>query len=189
MILIDGFLGQMMEPLVLEKKPQRKLPQKDWVLTGTQGRKQRIVRSLWLKEGALEELNNKLQAKYRQVQANEVLYEQYEVESAQVVVVAYGIAARIVRSAVKKARDEGIKAGWIRPITLWPFPAEPLSKAADKTRVFLVVELSCGQMVDDVKLAVAGKTPVVFYGRSGGGVPTVEQILENIRQLTVHRKQ
>jgi 2-oxoglutarate ferredoxin oxidoreductase subunit alpha len=189
MILIDGFLGQMMEPLVLEKKPQRKLPQKDWVLTGAQGRKQRIVRSLWLREGALEELNNKLQAKYRQVQANEVLYEQYQVETAQVVVVAYGIAARIVRSAVKKARDEGIKAGWIRPITLWPFPAEPLSKAADKTRVFLVVELSCGQMVDDVKLAVAGKTPVVFYGRSGGGVPTVEQILENIRQLTVHRKQ
>jgi 2-oxoglutarate ferredoxin oxidoreductase subunit alpha len=100
-------------------------------------------------------------------------------------VVAYGVAARIVCSAVELARQEGIKVGWIRPITLWPFPAKQISKAADELRIFLVVEMNCGQMVEDVKLAIAGKAPVVFYGRAGGGVPTVEQILDQIKQLTL----
>jgi 2-oxoglutarate ferredoxin oxidoreductase subunit alpha len=185
LILADGILGQMMEPVVLDKKPQRKLPPKDWALTGARDRKQNIVRSLWLAEGALEKLNYKLQAKYKQVQQNEVLCEQYKLDDAQIVVVAYGIAARIVRSAVDRARAAGIKAGWIRPITLWPFPTEQISRAADRMRIFLVVELSCGQMVDDVKLAIAGKAPVVFYGRPGGGVPSVEEILERIEQLTL----
>jgi len=132
----------------------------------------------------LEKHNYKLQAKYQQVQKNEVLCEQYNLEDAEVVVVAYGVAARIVRSAVNRAREEGIKAGWIRPITLWPFPTEQISRAADDFRIFLPVEMSCGQMVEDVKLAVAGKAPVLFYGRAGGSVPTVEQVLERIRQLT-----
>jgi len=184
MILADGFLGQMMEPLVLEKKCGRKLPPKDWALTGTKDRSQRIVRSLWLKEGVLEALNNKLQAKYKIIEQNEVLCEQYEVENADIVVIAYGIAARIVRSAVARARQQGINVGWIRPITLWPFPMEIVSKTAEEMPIFLVVELSCGQMVEDVKLAVAGKAPVVFYGRSGGGVPTVEEVFEQIMQLT-----
>jgi len=185
LILADGILGQMMEPVVLDKKPQRKLPPKDWALTGARDREQNIVRSLWLADGALEKLNYKLQAKYKQVQQNEVLCEQYKLDDAQIVVVAYGIAARIVRSAVDRARAAGIKAGWIRPITLWPFPTEQISRAADKMRIFLAVELSCGQMVDDVKLAVAGKAPVVFYGRAGGGVPSVDEILERIEQLTL----
>ena len=185
LILADGILGQMMEPVVLDKKPQRKLPPKDWALTGARDRGQNIVRSLWLADGALEKLNYKLQAKYKQVQQNEVLCEQYKIDDAQIVVVAYGIAARIVRSAVDRARAAGIKAGWIRPITLWPFPTEQISRAADKMRIFLVVELSCGQMVDDVKLAVAGRAPVVFYGRAGGGVPSVDEILERIEQLTL----
>jgi 2-oxoglutarate ferredoxin oxidoreductase subunit alpha len=184
MILADGFLGQMMEPLVLEKKPGRKLPPKDWALTGIKDRSQRIVRSLWLKEGVLEALNNKLQAKYKIIEHNEVLCEQYEIENADIVVVAYGIAARIVRSAVARVRQQGIKAGWIRPITLWPFPTEIINRVAEEMPIFLVVELSCGQMVEDVKLAVAGKAPVVFYGRSGGGVPTVEEVFEQIMQLT-----
>ena len=187
-VLGDGILGQMMEPVLLDKKPQRKLPPKDWALTGAKGREQNIVRSLYLGEGAVEELNYKLQAKYEQVQKNEVLCEQYEVDDAEIVVVAYGVAARIVRSAVNKARDEGIKAGLIRPITLWPFPTEQISKAADELRIFLTVEMSCGQMVEDVKLAVAGKAPVLFYGRPGGGVPTVEEILEKIKQLTIPAK-
>jgi len=184
-ILADGILGQMMEPIVLEKKPQRKLPPKDWALTGAKGREQNIVRSLWLPEGALEKHNYKLQAKYEQVQKNEVICEQYEVDDAEIVVVAYGVAARIVRGAVNKAREEGIKAGWIRPVTLWPFPTEQISKAADELRIFLTVEMSCGQMVEDVKLAVAGKAPVVFYGRPGGGIPTVDEILDKIKQLTI----
>lgn len=185
LILADGILGQMMEPVVLQKKPRRELPAKDWALTGAKDRSQNIVRSLWLQEGVLEQLNYKLQAKYRQVQKNEVICEQYALEDAEIVVVAYGIAGRIVRGAVNKARQEGIKAGWIRPVTLWPFPAEQISRAADEFRIFLVVEMSCGQMVDDVKLAVAGKAPVLFYGRPGGGVPTVEEILDKIRQMTV----
>jgi 2-oxoglutarate ferredoxin oxidoreductase subunit alpha len=188
MVLADGILGQMMEPVVLDKKPRRKLPSKDWALTGAKNRPQNIVRSLWLAEGALEELNYKLQKKYKQVEKNEVLCEQYEVDDADIVVVAYGVAARIVRSAVNKARQQKIKAGLIRPITLWPFPTRQISSAAEDLKIFLTVEMSCGQMVDDVKLAVAGKAPVLFYGRAGGGVPTVEQVLEKIRQLTLPPK-
>jgi len=188
MILADGILGQMMEPITIEKKPRRKLPEKDWALTGADGRKQNIVRSLWLAEGAVEQHNYDLQAKYRQIEKNEIRCEQYEVDDADVVVVAYGIAARIVRGAVQKARQQGIKVGWIRPITLWPFPYEQISRAAEQLRIFLVVELSCGQMVEDVRLAVAGKAPVVFWGRPGGGVPTVEQVLEKIQQVTIHPK-
>jgi len=175
----------MMEPIVFNKKPRRKLPPKDWALTGAKDREQNIVRSLWLPEGSLEKHNYKLQAKYEQVQKNEVLCEQYEVDDAEIVVIAYGVAARIVRSAVNKARQEGIKAGWIRPITLWPFPTRQIAKAADELSIFLVVEMSMGQMVEDVKLAVAGKVPVVFYGRAGGGVPTVDQVMEKIKQLTI----
>jgi len=187
-VLADGILGQMMEPIVLQKKPGRELPPKDWALTGAKGRGQNIIRSLWLGEGVLEELNYKLQAKYEQIQKNEVLCEQYEVDDAEIVVVAYGIAARIVRGAVDKAREEGIKVGWIRPITLWPFPTEQISRAAEEFRIFLTVEMSLGQMVEDVKLAIAGKAPVLFYGRPGGGVPTVDEILDKIRQLTFGHK-
>ena len=187
-VLADGILGQMMEPVVLGKKLQRKLPPKDWALTGADNREQNIVRSLWLKEGALEELNYKLQRKYRRVEKKEVLCEEHEVDDADIIVVAYGVAARIARSAVTKARQEGIKVGLIRPITLWPFPSDQISKIADEWRIFLTVEMSCGQMVEDVKLAVAGKAPVVFYGRPGGGVPTLDQILENIKQLTIPAK-
>ena len=184
-ILADGILGQMMEPIVLEKKSRRILPPKDWALTGAQGREQNIVRSLWLPEGSLEKHNYKLQAKYQHIQKEEVLCEQYEVDDAEIIVVAYGVAARIVRGAVNKARQEGIKVGWIRPITLWPFPTEQISKLADKFRIFLTIEMSLGQMVEDVKLAVAGKAPVLFYGRAGGGVPTVDEILDKIKQLTI----
>ncbi|MBN1974610.1 MAG: 3-methyl-2-oxobutanoate dehydrogenase subunit VorB [Sedimentisphaerales bacterium] len=188
MILADGLLGQMMEPVLLEKKEKRKLPPKDWALTGAKDRPQNIVRSLWLKEGVLEKLNEKLQARYAQIAENEVLCEQYKVEDSDIVLIAYGISARIVKSAVTKARKEGIKAGWIRPVTLWPFPSEQISKAAEELRIFLTVELSCGQMVEDVKLAVAGKSPVLFFGRTGGGVPTVDDVLNQIRQLTIKHK-
>lgn len=185
MILADGFLGQMMEPVILKKQPSPELPPKDWALTGAKGREQNIVRSLWLKDGVLEELNYKLRAKYEQVEKNEVRCEQYEVDDAEIVVVAYGITARIVNGAVQRAREEGIKVGWIRPITLWPFPTEQISKAAEEFRLFLTVEMSAGQMIEDVKLAVAGKAPVVFYGRTGGGVPTVDDVLDKIKQLTL----
>ena len=175
----------MMEPVTIVKKPRPKLPPKDWALTGAEGRKQNIVRSLWLADGAVEQHNYDLQAKYRQIEKNETRSEQYKVGDADIVVVAYGISARIARGAVDKARGLGIKAGLIRPITLWPFPSEQISKTADQLPIFLVVEMSCGQMVEDVRLAVAGKAPVVFWGRPGGGILTVEQVFERIQQLTI----
>jgi len=208
-VLADGILGQMMEPVVLPETRQegggrrdeerassienrasriRDLPSKDWALTGADGREQNIVRSLWLGEGVLEKFNYKLQAKYKQIQKDEVLCEQFKIDDAEIVVVAYGIAARIVRGAVDKAREEGIKVGWIRPITLWPFPTEQISRAAEQFRIFLTVEMSLGQMVEDVKLAVAGKAPVLFYGRAGGGVPTVDEILDKIKELQIRPK-
>ncbi len=185
MVLADGILGQMMEPVSLDPKPRRALPTKEWALTGSEGRKQNIVRSLWLAEGALEKLNDKLQAKYRQIERDEVLCEQYRMEDAEIVVIAYGIAARIARAAVDKTRQEGIPAGLIRPITLWPFPSAQVSAAAESFRVFLAVEMSAGQMVEDVRLAVAGKSPVLLHGRSGGGVPTVDEVAGKVRQLTI----
>ena len=185
MVLADGILGQMMEPVVLEPKPRRELPAKDWALTGMRNREQNIVRSLWLAEGALEELNNRFQAKYRQIQEKEVLLEEYRMDNAEIVIVAYGIVARIARAAVDKAREEGIEVGLIRPITLWPFPSQQISDAAETLRMFLTVEMSCGQMIEDVQLAVAGRCPVLLHGRPGGGVPGVDEILEKIRQLTI----
>ncbi|MBW8001035.1 MAG: 3-methyl-2-oxobutanoate dehydrogenase subunit VorB [Planctomycetes bacterium] len=181
MIIADGVLGQMMEPVVLEKRPKRKLPAKDWALTGMKNQKQKVIKSLYLPEGTLEEHNCKLQKKYKKIKDKEVLYEQDMVDDADVVVVSYGIVARSVRSAVRKAREEGINAGWLRPITLWPFPSKQISKAAEKTKTILTIEMSCGQMVEDVKLAVNGKVPVEFFGRCGGGVPSVDEILEKIK--------
>jgi len=197
MILADGILGQMMEPVVIPQGARRtthdaQLPKKDWALTGCEGRKQNIVRSLWLADGAVEQHNYDLQAKYRQIEKNEIRCEQYKTDDADVIVVAYGVSARISRGAVDKARKQDIKAGLIRPITLWPFPSEQISKAADEPRPgapgFLTVEMSCGQMVEDVRLAVSGKAPVVFWGRPGGGVPTVEQVFDKIKELTVKPK-
>jgi len=185
LVLADGILGQMMEPVTLDPKPRRELPAKDWALTGCEGRQQNIVRSLWLGDGVLEKHNEKLTAKYEQVQRDEVLCEEYLSDDAEIVVVAYGVAARIAREAVDRARAGGIPAGLIRPITLWPFPTEQIARAAEELRMFLTVEMSTGQMVEDVKLAVAGKAPVLFYGRSGGGVPSVDDVLEKIKQLTI----
>jgi len=185
MILADGILGQMMEPVTLEPKSRRQLPAKDWAVTGAKDRGQNIVRSLWLGEGALEELNKKLQARYRVIEENEVLCEEYLLDDAEIIVVAYGIVARIAKAAVIKAREEGLPVGLIRPITLWPFPSKQISRAAEQFRVFLTIEMSSGQMLQDVQLAVAGKAPVLFHGRMGGGVPTVDEVLEKIKELTV----
>jgi 2-oxoglutarate/2-oxoacid ferredoxin oxidoreductase subunit alpha len=183
MVLGDGMLGQMMEPVEFIKKPGRKLPAKDWALTGAENRRQRVVRSLILEDNALERHNQRLQQKYAAIEKDEVLYEQNDVEDAQIILVSYGTTSRLVRTAVSRARKKGVRAGWIRPITLWPFPSDPISQAAGYGRIFLAVEMSCGQMVDDVRLAVNGKSPVYFYGRSGGGVPSVDEILERIEKL------
>jgi len=184
MILGDGFLGQMMEPVnINRKKSSRKPVSKDWALTGADNRKQNIVRSLYLGDGVLESHNTKLQEKYQKVTENEIRYEQDLADDDEIIVVAYGIMGRMVRAAVQEARQQGIKVGWFRPITLWPYPSEALGSLAGENRRFLVVEMSCGQMLDDVRLAIGDKAPVEFYGRAGGTMPVVTEILDQIIKI------
>ncbi len=179
MILGDGMLGQMMEPVAFkEPVDPASLPKKDWATTGTEmQRKKNIINSLYLTPEALEELNDKRQKRYETIQTEEVMVEEYQTEDAELIFVAYGTIARIVMSAVNTLREQGIKAGLIRPITLWPFPSAAISKYADSAKMFLTVEMSQGQMVEDVRLAVNGKKPVYFYGRNGGMIPEQEVIV------------
>ena len=179
MIMGDGMLGQMMEPVTF-KEPiaPEDLPQKEWATTGTQmKRKKNIINSLYLTPDELEDLNNIRQKRYETIMKDEVLYEDYKTEDADLIFVAYGTIARIVMSAIDALREEGIKAGLIRPITLWPFPSDIINQRADSAKAFLTVEMSQGQMVEDVRLAVNGKKPVYFYGRNGGMIPEQEAII------------
>ena len=178
MILADGVLGQMMEPVIL-KKIRPKNIKKPWALTGALNRPSRALYSLLLEEGALERHNEKLQKKYRSIKAKEVRYEAYNIADAKVVVVAYGISARLVKAAVKIAREKGIKAGYIRPITLFPFPEGVFAK----NKKYLVVEMSAGQMIEDVERCIGDRKRVSFYGRTGGGIPEIKDILKHIKQL------
>ncbi len=180
MILADGTLGQMMEPVSLDFdiKPQIEKP---WAVTGTKlQRKHNVVNSLYLKPDQLEKTNFDRYARYEQIKQNEVMYEEYLTEDAEICIVAFGIASRVAKNAINEARKQGIKVGLIRPITLWPFPTEVISKVADKVKAFISVELSMGQMIEDVRLAVNGKAPVTLCNRSGGMIPTPEQVLEAI---------
>jgi len=192
-ILGDGMLGQMMEPLQLSvvscqlsdknnlKTENRKLKTKKWALTGCKNRKPNIIRSLFLKEGALEELNKKLQNKYNEIRAKEIRCETFNLKGAKIILVAYGTTARIAKGACVKFKK--YKLGLIRPITLWPFPEQIIKNAANKAKAALVVEMSAGQMLEDVKLAVEGKIPIEFFGRMGGGVPTEEEIIKKVIAL------
>jgi len=183
-ILGDGLLGQMMEPVVKTSKKKIKAVDKSkWTLTGCKNRKPRFIKSLWLGEGALEGLNNKLQKRYAQIKDTETRYEAINTKDAEIILVGYGSIARILRSVMTKLRKDGIKAGFLRPVTLWPFPSKALSELAKKTKNFFVVEMSEGQMVEDVRLAVCARAEVDFYGRSGGGVPTEEEIIKRVARL------
>lgn len=184
MVLGDGMLGQVMEPVEFKERPPVDLPAKDWATTGMGDReKPNIVNSLHLQPEALEKHNLHLQAKYKDIAANEVRYETYSCENADVIAVAYGTTARIVRSTMEKAKEEGINLGLIRPITLWPFPNQAFEETIDTPKAFLSVEMSQGQMVEDVRLAVNGRKPIHFYGRAGGMVPTPEGILAKVRDI------
>ena len=175
MILGDGVLGQMMEPVEL-KRPKVKRIEKPWALTGCKGREPNVVKSLFMGEGELERKNFALQKKYNMMKSRELLFEEYMTDDAEMVVAAYGIAARIVKASIKSVREKGFKVGLIRPITLFPFPDAPFEKACGSTAKFLVIEMNLGQMVEDVRLAVNGRCQVAFYGRPGGGVPTPEEL-------------
>lgn len=182
MILGDGIIGQMMEPALIKKDRRHNLPKKDWALTGCKGRGPNVIKTLHMEEGVLEELNLRLKEKYERMKRNEVMYESHFTEDAEIIVVAFGIAARISSSAITMARKEGLKAGLFRPITLFPFPEKELRRLADHKRKFLTVEMNLGQMVEDVRLSIEGKSVVEFYGRSGGAVPTPEEILGVIKK-------
>jgi 2-oxoglutarate ferredoxin oxidoreductase subunit alpha len=185
MVVGDGMIGQMMEPIEFkEVKSTRTLPAKDWATTGTEGkRKPNIINSLALDPQELEYHNHKLQKKYAEMKENEVRYENYNLEGAEVVMVAYGTTSRIVKNAIKMLEAEGIKAGLIRPITLWPFPEKAFAEIPETCKAVVSVEMSEGQMIDDVKIAVNGKLPVDFYGRSGGMIPTPEGIATKIKEV------
>ncbi len=183
MILADGTMGQMMEPVEL-KTGEITTYDKPWAVTGTKcQRKHNIVNSLSLVPEELEQLNFARYEKYKEVEANEVRYEEFMMEDAEYCVVAFGIAARVSKNAIVAARAKGIKVGLIRPITLWPFPKKVLCDAADKCKAFISVELSMGQMIEDVELAVRCKKPVVLCNRAGGMIPTPEQVLAKIEEI------
>jgi len=182
MILADGILGQAMEPVELRfRTPER--VEAPWALTGADGRPPRVIRSLHLQPEDLEEHNLHLQEKYHAISEREVRWAGERLDDAELVVVAYGIAARVARTAVARARASGIRAGLFRPISLWPFPSEQLAELAGRVRGMLVVELSAGQMVEDVRLAVEGRVPVAFDGRTGGMVPSPDEVVEALREL------
>ncbi|MCL2826645.1 MAG: 3-methyl-2-oxobutanoate dehydrogenase subunit beta, partial [Eggerthellaceae bacterium] len=183
MILADGMLGQMMEPVVLPE-PQEGTVEKPWATNGHHNARPRnIVNSLYLDAEELEKNNRERYERYEAIKRDEQRAETYRTEDADIVVVAFGASARIARSAVVSAREAGIKAGLIRPITLWPFPTDTIEAAVGNAKAYLSVEMNMGQMVDDIRLAVNGRVPVEFYGRTGGVIPTPAEVLEKIEEI------
>lgn len=183
MLLADGTMGQMMEPVEL---PEEKTvtDEKPWAVTGTKGaRKHNIINSLYLKPEELEKTNFERYEKYKQVEENEVRYESYMMDDAEYCIVAFGIAARVSKNAITALRKEGIKVGLIRPITVWPFPKKPIMEAAQKVKGFISVELSMGQMIEDIRLAEECKKPVVLCNRAGGMIPSPEEIIETVKNM------
>lgn len=192
MILGDGMLGQMMEPITIsdiERKPDSKdmvLPGKPWALTGCRNRGPNLVASFRMREGEMEKHNLELQARYKEIATKEQRYEALDERSAEIIIVAYGMMARIAKGAIKRLKADNKKVGLIRPISLWPFCKGVFNELfVDNTALkkILVVEMSYGQMLEDVQLAVLGACPVEFFGRSGGGVPTEEEIINKILEL------
>jgi 2-oxoglutarate ferredoxin oxidoreductase subunit alpha len=183
MLVADGILGQAMEPVDLRfRTPERHAF--DWALTGAAGRPARIIKSIDLDPEVLERRNLALQHKYREIARHETRWEGWQLDDAEFAIVAYGTAARVARSAIVQAREKGIRAGLFRPITLWPFPERELARLSGHLHGILTVELSSGQMVEDVRLAVEGRCPVAFHGRMGGLVPTPHEVLGALKALS-----
>lgn len=185
MILADGIIGQMMEPVEFHEHEARELPKKDWAATGwspASDRPRAIVNSLYIEVDELQELNDRLQARYKVIREKETRAELYHTEGAEIIVCAYGTVARICKSAITLCEKQGLKVGMFRPITVWPFPEKELAAvmAQDSVKKAITVEISAGQMVEDVKLTVNGAKPVEFYGKPGSYTPTAEEIAEFI---------
>ena len=180
-ILGDGYLGQMSEPLILPE-PVKSIPEKPWALRGTKGKEQKTIASLRLSPDTyLEQHNIVLQKVYSEINKNEVIFDSFMTEDADYLIVAYGTCARICKQAVKVLRSSGIKAALFRPITLWPFPSQQIAEIAKKVKKILTVEMSMGQMVDDVRLSVGNSTDVDFFGRAGGMIPEIGKIVERVK--------
>ena len=182
-IMADGITGQMMEVVEIPEAVPVPYDSSDWAVDGTPGNAKHLISSIVLEPSELEEHNLKLDAKYQEIMANEVMYETYQCDDADLIVVAYGVVSRIVYSTIDEARKAGLKVGLLRPITLWPFPSKILGELAINAKAFLAVELSTGQMIEDVKLAVGDKAPVHFYGRCGGVVPSGAEILDQYGKI------
>lgn len=187
-MLSDGVIGQMMEKLVLPPfKPRRTdeevRQQCPWAITGKKGRKNNIITSLELDPHIMEDHNVHLQKKYAEIRAKEVRYEEYMTEDADILIVAFGSASRLAQKAIELCRQEGMRVGMLRPITLWPFPTEAIRKTSTRVKAILSLEINAGQMVEDIRLAVEGRCPVHHYGRMGGIVPTPEEIVEQIKSI------
>ena len=182
MILADGTMGQMMEPVALGDLAVKPSPEKPWATTGTKlERQHNVVNSLFLSPDKLEQTNFERYKRYETIEENETMYEEYMMDDAEICIAAFGIASRVSKNAINEARKEGIKVGLIRPITLWPFPKKPFKNALKTVKQFISVELSMGQMIEDVRLATECKVPVTLCNRVGGMIPSPEQVLEAIR--------
>ncbi len=183
MILGDAIIGQMMEPFIPTPYVKPELPPKTWALSGCKDRRPNVIKSLFMGEGELEQRNYVLQAKYQRMKEKEIIFRSFNTDDAELIVVAFGISARIALSAIKRLRNEGQRVGLFRPVTLFPFPEKQISDLSGNNRRFLTVELNVGQMVEDVRLAVNGKSEVLFYGRPGGAIITPEELYEKISSL------
>ncbi|MBO4283869.1 MAG: 3-methyl-2-oxobutanoate dehydrogenase subunit VorB [Clostridia bacterium] len=182
MLLADGTMGQMMEPVALDDLQINPMPEKPWATTGTKmERKRNIINSLSLVPEELEQFNFARYQKYAEIEKNEARAEEYRMEDAEICVAAFGIASRVSRNAVDAAREMGIKVGLIRPITLWPFPVDPFKRSLSTVKKYISVELNMGQMIEDVRLATECRRPVTLCNRAGGMIPTPEQVLEAIK--------
>lgn len=185
MILADGVLGQMMEPVEFKEREKRELPEKAWALTGTNNeREHNVVNSLYLKPDLLEKTVMERFKRYELIKEKEQRAEEYLSDDADIIVVAYGATARIAKTAVRSAREKGIKAGLIRPVTLWPFPEKSMKNAAKTAKHFIAVEMSMGQMIDDVKLAIECSRPVTLVNRTGGIIPKPAEVLKEIERVS-----
>jgi len=186
MMLSDGAIGQMMEKVWLSPPKERSKTVPGWATTGKPpSRKRNIITSLELDPNRQEIFNQKLVAKYNEIREKEVRFEEFQCEDAEYLLVAYGTSARVCQKSVQLAREEGIRAGLLRPITLFPFPAKRINELADRVKGILSVEMSAGQMVEDVMLAVNGKVPVKHFGRMGGMIPTPDEVLENLKSKII----
>ncbi len=184
MIVADGMIGQMMEPIEFKEREYPNLPEKTWATTGTKGeRDHNVINSLFLKPEELEDHNHILWEKYETMKENEQAYELFNMEEPEVIAVAYGTTSRIVKNAIEQLKEEGINVGLIRPISLWPFPEKAFRDYPKSAKALISVEMSMGQMIDDVRSYNEGRLPVHFYGRTGGMIPTPEGIVEKIKEI------